>query len=136
MEGSGCLRINKAHGAGSAAALAIVAIPVRYGDKAKGGFRIRTAPDRAGTSNRIIVRGGFAILDGADGNGVPIVRKLVASGDLALAPPTGSYVMAAPGNGGSDFTAPPWATHYLIQIDLGLAAQASFLVDGRWADRW
>jgi hypothetical protein len=136
MEGSGCLRINKTYGGGSPAAMVVVAIPVRYGDNAKGGLRIRTAPDRPGNSRKIAVRGGFAILDGMDQYGVPLIRKFISSGDLTIAPPTESYVMAAPGNGAPDFKAPSWATHYLIQVDLHFADQASFLIDGRWADRW
>lgn len=136
MEGTGCLRIDKAYGPGSPSAMTIIAIPVRYGDKARGGLRVRTAPDRPGLSRRVAVRGGFAILDGMDQYGVPVLRKFVTPGDLILEPPTKDYVLAAPGNGAGDFKAPGWATHYLIQVDLHLADQASFLIDGRWADRW
>lgn len=136
MAGSGCLRVNKAYGGGSPAAMTLIAIPVRYGDKARGGFRVRTAPDRAGRSRRLLVRGGFAILDGNDAYGVPVIRKFVTPGDLSIEPPTDRYVLAAPGNGAPDFVAPSWATHYLIQIDLFHADQASFLIDGRWADRF
>lgn len=136
LAGSGCLRIDKTYGGGSPAMLVILAIPVRYGDKARGGFRARTVSDRAGRSRRMIVRGGFAILDGQDAAGVPIVRKFAPAGDLSIEPPTDRYVLVAPGNGASDFAAPSWATHYLIQIDLFHAHEASFLIDGRWADRF
>ncbi len=136
MEGTGCLRVNKGQATGRPAAMVIVAIPVRYGDKAKGGLRVRTAPDRPGTDRRVMLRGGFAILDGTDQHNIPILRKFATPGDLVLTPPTSGYVLAAPGNGASDFAAPTWATHYVIVLDLVHADQASFLIDGRWADRW
>lgn len=136
MMGSGCLRINKSHGSGSPASMTIIAIPVRGGDKAKGGFCIRTAPDRRGGVSRVVVRGGFAILDGTSLHGVPLIRRFASHGESILTPPSNDYQLVMPGNGASDFAAPAWATHYLVQIDLSLADQASFLVDGRWADRW
>jgi hypothetical protein len=134
-DGTGCLRADKQFGGFSNAAFILMAIPVRYGDKVTAGFRVRTAPDRVGTDRRLVVRGGFAKLDGFGAGNVPNIARFAPPGEQTVTPLSTGYSLVTPYNGLSQIIAPSWATHYLIDVNAFQAAEASFLFDGLWADR-
>jgi hypothetical protein len=135
-DGGACLRMDKQSDANTNAAFILIAVPVRYGDKTTAGFRVRTAPDRLGTNRRLIVRAGFAKLDGSDGNRIPVITRFSPPGEVIITPSSTEYSLVMPFNGASQVTAPSWATHYIVDVNAYQAAAASFLFDGLWADRW
>lgn len=136
MDGAGALRLSKTYGGGSPAAAVVLCVPVRYGESLTAGLRVKLDPQRPGNSNKLYARGGFAILDGHDQYRVPVIQRFDNPGEFNLNPVADDWMMVAPGNAASEFVVPSWANHYIIIADLRDADGASFLIDGRWADRF
>jgi hypothetical protein len=143
--GSGGLRVDKQFGGFSNAAFYLTAIPVRYGDKVLSGFRVRTAPDRTGSDSRLVVRAGFAVINGflpgrivdgvIVGGDIPNVVRFEPPGEQTITPPSTGYSLVIPYNGASQIVAPSWATHYLVDINAFQASEASWIFGGLWQDR-
>jgi hypothetical protein len=136
FDGVACLRVDKQFGSFSVGAFPLVCVPVRYGDKITAGFRVRTAPDRPGNDQRLAIRGGFAKLDGYDAYRNPVIARFSPPGEIIITPSSTGYTLVTPFNGASQIAAPPWATHYLIDVNTVLADAASWCFDGVYADRW
>ncbi|MCG7349288.1 hypothetical protein [Sphingomonas sp. ACRSK] len=133
-DGAACLRINKQYGSYSSGQVVVACIPVRYGDKVTAGIRVRTAPDRPGYDQRLVMRGEFVKIDGYTTANRPNIVRSQSPGEITITPPTDKYRLQTFYGPASQIVVPPWATHFLMNVDTVFANQASFLVDGAWID--
>lgn len=128
--GSG-LRVVKRSPAGAPAAFALLSLPVRPGDQVMAGFRVRLG---RGGGGRIDVQPSWARIDGQDGAGVPVVTRRDSMGVAPVAPRGDGYALVMPMGGRTMRTAPSWATHFLLVIDLAQVAETELLFRGLWCD--
>lgn len=124
----------KAYGSTSPAALVLICLPVSYGDTVLSGFRVRRDPQRPGTDGTLFVSPSWVRIDGEE-HGVPVIVRLESVGTQTVVPPSDDFLLVSPMASRSQRTAPPWATHFCMVVDLVKAHQASFLFNGLWADR-
>ena len=129
------LSVAKAYGSTASAAFVLIALPVSYGDAVLAGFRIRRNPARPGSDGTVYVTPTWCRIDGFDVNRIPTIVRSQEVGTLTVAPPTDAFLPVAPLASRKGRTAPPWATHFCMVIDLVKAHQASFVLNGLWADR-
>ncbi|MEH3121806.1 MAG: hypothetical protein PGN16_07465 [Sphingomonas phyllosphaerae] len=124
----------KAYGTTSAAAFVLIALPVRDGDTVLSGFRVRRDPARPGADGTLFASPGWARIDGQDAYRMPVTVRLETVGTLTVKVPTDRFVLVSPTSSRTQRTAPPWATHFCMLVNLAQAHQASFLFNGLWAD--
>jgi len=124
----------KAYGATSSAAFVLIALPVRDGDAVLAGFRVRRDPARSGTDGTLFVSPGWARIDGQDANRLPVTVRVERVGTQTLKVPTDHFVLVSPTASRTQRSAPPWATHFFMIVDLVQAHEASFVFNGLWAD--
>lgn len=124
----------KAYGSTSNAAFVLIAMPVRYGEIVLAGFRVRRDPMRPGTDGTLFVSPTWARLDGEDQSGVPIMVRADPIGTQTVIPPTDRFLLVSPTTSRAQRTAPSWATHFCMVVDLVKAHQASFVFNGLWYD--
>ncbi|WP_207223206.1 glycosyl hydrolase family 28-related protein [Sphingomonas sp. BK036] len=130
----GVMVATKAYGTTAAAAFVLIAVPVRKGDQVLAGFRVRRDVRHLGTDGTVLAISRWARIDGHDANRVPVMTRVQDIGTLPVTPPTDRFVAIAPLASRTYRTAPAWATHFILTIDLVQAHQASFLFCGLWAD--
>jgi hypothetical protein len=123
----------KAYGSTSPAAFVLISLPVRYGDTVLAGFRVRRDPSRPGADGTLFASPSWVRIDGEE-HGVPAIVRLESVGTQTMVPPTDDFLLVSPMASRSQRTAPPWATHFCMVVDLVKAHQASFLFNGLWAD--
>jgi hypothetical protein len=125
---------NKAFGTTSAAAFVLIALPVRDGDTVLAGFRVRRDPARPGADGTLFVSPSWARIDGQDEHRLPTVVRLETVGTQTIKVSTDRFVLVSPASSRTQRTAPPWATHFCMIVDLVSAHQASFIFNSLWAD--
>lgn len=123
----------KAYGSTSPAAFVVISLPVRHGDAVLAGFRVRRDPRRPGAEGTLFVSPSWVRIDGEE-HGVPAIVRLEPVGTLTVSPPTDGFLLVSPIASRSHRTAPAWATHFCMVVDLVKAHEASFLFNGLWAD--
>ncbi|MES3154810.1 glycosyl hydrolase family 28-related protein [Sphingomonas faeni] len=123
----------KAGASTTAAAFAIVTMPVHYGDKILAGFRVRQA-QRSGGDATLLVSPAWVRIDGEDANGVPRVVRQEIVGTQSLTPSADRFVAVAPLASRKGRSAPSWATHFVLLVDLVKAGATSFLFNELWCD--
>lgn len=124
----------KALGPGAAAAFVLIALSVRDGDVVLAGFRVRRDPQRPGADATLDVIPTWMRLDGQDGARVPVVARAESVGTQTVRPASDRYLLVSPMASRVQRTAPPWATHFAMVVDLAKADRAGFLFNGLWAD--
>jgi hypothetical protein len=124
----------KAFGTTSAAAFILIALPVRDGDTVLAGFRVRRDPARPGHNGTLFVSPAWARVDGQDVHRLPITVRLETVGTQTVEVPTDHFALVSPASSRTQRTAPPWATHFFMVVDLVGAHEASFILNGLWAD--
>ncbi len=124
----------KAGGTGSAASFVPISLPVRYGEAVLAGFRVRRDPRRAGGDGTLFVSPAWVRIDGQDADRIPVIVRSQLVGTLTVTVPVDRFVAVAPLASRSGRTAPPWATHFCMIVDLSKAHETSFLFNGLWAD--
>lgn len=134
IDGETGLSAIKAGGSGSAAAFVPIALPVRYGEAVLAGFRVRRDPRRAGGDGTLLVSPTWVRIDGQDAHRIPVIVRSQLVGTQTVTVPVDHFVAVAPLASRSGRTAPPWATHFCMIVDLSKAHEASFLFNGLWAD--
>lgn len=134
LGGETALAAVKRSGAGGLATLILLCLPVRPGDQVLAGFQVRRDPRRPGRDVRLAVAPNWARIDGHDAARVPVVTRLESTGVAEVDPTATRYTVVAPMASRSNRTAPPWATHFLMVVDLTRADQASVLFRGLWCD--
>lgn len=125
---------SKAYGTTSSAAFVLIALSVREGDTVLAGFRVRRDPARPGNDGTLLISPGWARIDGHDANRMPVAVRLETVGTQKLQVPTDRFELVSPAASRTQRTAPPWATHFCMVVDLVQAHEATFLFNGLWAD--
>lgn len=124
----------KAFGTTSAAAFILIALPVQDGDTVLSGFRVRRNPTRPGRNGTLFVSPAWAQIDGQDAHRLPVTVRLDTVGTQTLEVPTERFLLVSPTSSRTQRTAPAWATHFCMVVDLVGAHEASFIFNGLWAD--
>lgn len=124
----------KAFGTNSAAAFILIALPVQDSDTVLAGFRVRRDPVRPGRNGTLLVSPAWVRIDGQDAHRLPVTVRLEMVGTQTVEVPTDRFVLVSPASSRTQRTAPPWATHFCMVVDLVEAHQASFIFNGLWAD--
>ena len=124
----------KAFGTTSAAAFILIALPVQDGDTVLAGFRVRRDPARPDHNGTLFVSPAWARIDGQDAHRLPVTVRLETVGTQTVEVPTDRFVLVSPASSRTQRTAPPWATHFCMVVDLVAAHEASFIFNGLWAD--
>lgn len=130
----GAMVATKAYGTTAAAAFVLISLPVRNGDQVLGGFQVRRDVRHMGTDGTVLAISRWVRIDGYDANRVPVMTRVQDIGTLTITPPTDHFITIAPLASRTHRTAPAWATHFIMTIDLVQAHQAGFLFRGLWAD--
>lgn len=130
----GAMVATKAYGTTAAAAFVLIALPVRAGDQVLSGFQVRRDSRHIGNDGTVLVIPRWARIDGHDANRVPVMTRTQDIGTVPVTPPTDRFVAVAPLASKTNRTAPAWATHFIMAIDLVQAHQAGFLFRGLWGD--
>lgn len=134
VEGETGLVATKAGSAGAPAAFVLLSVPVRHGEGVLAGFRVRRDPRRAGGDGLLLVQPGWLRIDGQDAHGIPVVVRSEPVGTATVTAPADHFVAAATLASRTQRTAPPWATHFCLIVDLVRSPAASFVFNGLWAD--
>jgi hypothetical protein len=98
------------------------------------GFRVRRDPARPGHNGTLFVSPAWARIDGQDSHRLPVTVRLERVGTQTVEVPTDHFVLVSPASSRTQRTAPPWATHFCMVVDLAGAHEASFILNGLWAD--
>jgi hypothetical protein len=128
------LEASKAHGTGSSASFVLMALPVRGDDQVYAGFHVRRDSTRPGLDGTVLVHPCWVRLDGHDANRIPIIARKERIGTVAVTPTIKDYMTVSPLASRRQRSAPSWATHFLMVIDLVQADRANFLFRGLWCD--
>lgn len=128
------LVVSKTYGSNSAAAFVLIALPVQNGDTVLSGFRVRRDPTRPGRNGTLYVSPAWVRIDGQDEHRLPVMVRLELVGTLTVEPPTDDFALVSPASSRTQRTAPSWATHFCMVVDLVAAHEASFIFNGLWAD--
>lgn len=124
----------KAGGAGAPAAFVLLSIPVRPGEGVLAGFRVRRDPSHAGDDGTLLVQPSWLRIDGQDTRRVPVIVRSEPVGTATVTAPADHFVAAVTLASRTQRTAPPWATHFCMIVDLVRSPAASFVFNGLWAD--
>lgn len=118
----------------SAGAVALIAMPVRPGESVLSGFLIRRDSRQTGSGGVADVCPTWFRIDGMDANRVPVVVRSHSVGTLEVNPPVDRFVPVTPLASRTNRTAPSWATHFGMVVDMTKAKGAAFLFKGLWVD--
>lgn len=130
----GAMIATKAYGTTAAAAFVLIAVPVRSGDQVLAGFQVRRDARHMGTDGTVLAISRWVRIDGHDTNRVPVMTRVQDIGTFPITPPSDRFIAVAPLASRTNRTAPSWATHFVMVIDLVQAHQAGFLFRGLWGD--
>lgn len=124
----------KASATNSAAAFVLIALPVQDGDTVLAGFHARRNPVRSAGDGTLFVSPAWVRIDGQDAHRLPVTVRLEKVGTQTVEVPTDRSVLVSPASSRTQRTAPPWATHFCMIVDLAPSQQGSFMFNGLWAD--
>lgn len=134
LDGEAGLAATKTLGSSAAAAFVLIALPVNGGDAVLAGFRVRRDPAHPGSDGTLLVSPTWARIDGQDEHRLPVIVRSELVGTATITPPVDRFLPVAPLASRSGRTAPPWATHFCMVVDLVQAADVTFIFNGLFAD--
>lgn len=134
VAGQPALSLVKRSEPGMAAAFALLCLPVRPGEQVAAGFQVRRDPRYPGGGAALRVAPSWARIDGHDPNRVPVVTRLETPGAIDATPITDRYSVVRPIGPRAARTAPGWATHFVMVVDLTRYGPAGLLFRGLWCD--